>query len=115
TIEDAGAVDQYSIDFAYNDLSECADDAIETDFCFHDCRLVGNRMTNVFMGISSQPGLGGPTYFVRNAMFNVILSPFKLQRGSVGDVGLHNTIVKRGDAFGIFTTDVFSRQYFRNN
>lgn len=115
TIEDAGAVDQYSIDIAYNDLSECADDGIETDFCFHDCRLVGNRLTNVFMGISSQPGLGGPTYFVRNAMFNVILSPFKLQRGSVGDVGLHNTIVKRGDAFGIFTTDVFHRQYFRNN
>lgn len=115
TIEDAGAIAQYSIDIAYNDLSECADDGIEVDFCFHDCRLVGNRLTNVFMGISSQPGLGGPTYFVRNAMFNVILSPFKLQRGSVGDVGLHNTIVKRGDAFGIFTTDVFSRQYFRNN
>jgi len=115
TIEDAGAIDQFSIDIAYNDLSECADDGIEADFCFHDCRVVGNRLTNVFMGISSQPGLGGPTWFIRNAMFNVILSPFKLQRGSVGDVGFHNTIVKRGDAFGIFTTDVFSRQYFRNN
>lgn len=115
TIEDDGAVDQYSIDIAYNDLSECADDGIEVDFCFHDCRLVGNRLTNVFMGISSQPGLGGPTYFIRNVMFNAMLSAFKLQRGSVGDVGLHNTIVKRGDAFGIFTTDVFSRQYFRNN
>lgn len=115
TIEDAGAVDQYSIDIAYNDLSECADDGIEADFCFHDCRIVGNRLTNVFMGISSQPGLGGPTYFVRNVMFNAMLSAFKLQRGSVGDVGLHNTVVKRGDAFGIFTTDVFARQYFRNN
>lgn len=115
TIEDDGAIDQYSIDIADNDISECADDGIEADFCFHDCRIVGNRLTNVFMGISSQPGLGGPTYFVRNVMFNVILSAFKLQRGSVGDVGLHNTVVKRGDAFGIFTTDVFSRQYFRNN
>ena len=112
TIEDAGAVDQYSIDIAYNDISECADDGIEADFCFHDCRIVGNRLTNVFMGISSQPGLGGPTWFIRNVMFNAMLSPFKLQRASVGDVGLHNTIVKRGDAFGIFTTDVFSRQYF---
>ncbi len=115
TIEDDGAVDQYSIDIAYNDISQCADDGIEVDFCFHDCRLVGNRLTNVFMGISSQPGLGGPTYFIRNVMFNAVLSAFKLQRSSVGDVGLHNTIVKRGDAFGIFTTDVFSRQYFRNN
>lgn len=115
TIEDGGAIDQYSIDIAYNDLSACADDAIEVDFCFHDCRVVANRITNAFMGISSQPGLGGPTWFIRNVMFNVLLSPFKLQRGSVGDVGLNNTVVKRGDAFGIFTTDPFSRQYFRNN
>jgi len=115
TIEDTGAVEQHSIDIAYNDLSECADDGIEADFCFHDCRIVGNRLTNVFIGVSSQPGLGGPTYFVRNAMFNVLLSPFKLQRGSVGDVLLHNTVVKRGDAFGIYTTDVFRRQYARNN
>lgn len=115
TIEDTNAVDQHSIDIAYNDLSECADDGIEADFCFHNCRIVGNRLTNVFIGLSSQPGLGGPTYFIRNVMFNALLSAFKLQRSSVGDVGLHNTIVKRGDAFAIYTTDVFSRQYFRNN
>ena len=115
TIEDTNASDQHSIDIAYNDLSECADDGIEADFCFHNCRIVGNRLTNVFIGMSSQPGLGGPTYFIRNVVFNTLLSAFKLQRGSVGDVGLHNTIVKRGDAFGIYTTDVFSRQYFRNN
>jgi hypothetical protein len=114
-IEDTGAADQYAIDIANNDLSECADDAIEADFCFHDCRVTGNRMTNVFIAMSSQPGLGGPTWFVRNVAYNVVLSPFKLQRGSVGDVGLHNTIVKGGDAFGIYTTDVFSRQWFRNN
>lgn len=28
---------------------------------------------------------------------------------------LHNTIVKNGDAFGIYTTDVFAKQYARNN
>ncbi len=114
-IEDGNAVEQHSIDISHNDLSECADDAIEADFCFHNCRITSNRMTNVFIAMSSQPGLGGPTWFIRNVAFNVLLSAFKLQRGSVGDVGLHNTIVKRGDAFGIYTTDVFSRQWFRNN
>ncbi|HVK88510.1 MAG TPA: hypothetical protein VM513_30540, partial [Kofleriaceae bacterium] len=114
-IEGTEAIEQHSIDIAHNDLSECADDAIEADFCFHDCRVVGNRVTNSFIGLSSQPGLGGPTYFIRNVQFNVLLTPFKLQRGSIGDVLLHNTVVKRGDAFGIFTTDVFSRQYARNN
>jgi hypothetical protein len=114
-IEDTGAIDQYSIDIVGNDILEAADDGVEADFCFHNCRIIGNRMTDVFMGVSSQPGLGGPTWFVRNAMYSVVLSAFKLQRSSIGDVGLHNTIVKNGDAFGIYTTDVFSRQWFRNN
>jgi hypothetical protein len=114
-MEDGEAIDQHSIDIAYNDLSECPDDGVEADFCFHDCRIVGNRITNAFMAMSSQPGLGGPTYFIRNVVYNCMLSAFKLQRGSIGDVLLHNTVVKRGDAFGVFTTDVFSRQYARNN
>jgi hypothetical protein len=114
-LEDDGAIDQHSIDIARNELSECADDGIEADFCFHDCRITENRLTNVFMAMSAQPSLGGPTWFVRNVAYNVVLSPFKLQRSSIGDVALHNTIVKGGDAFGIYTTDVFSRQWFRNN
>ena len=114
-IEDAGAIEQVAIDIVGNDLEQCADDAIEADFCAHDCRIVGNRMRDVFMAMSSQPGLGGPTYFVRNVAWNVVLSPFKLQRGSIGDVLVNNTVVKRGDAFGIFTTDVFARQWIRNN
>ncbi|MBA3546918.1 MAG: right-handed parallel beta-helix repeat-containing protein [Nannocystis sp.] len=114
-LEDDGAVDQYSIDILANDISEAADDGIEADFCFHDCRIAGNRLTNTFIALSSQPGLGGPTYFVRNAVYSTILSAFKLQRGSVGDVLLHNTVVKGGDAFGVYTGDVFERQYARNN
>lgn len=114
-IEDDGAVDQHSIDVLYNDLSVCPDDGMEADFCFHDCRIMGNRFTNVFMGMSSQPGLGGPTYFIRNVVYNSAFQSFKLQRGSVGDVGWHNTVVKLGDAFNTYTEDVFSRQHFRNN
>lgn len=114
-IEDDGAADQYSIDVLYNDISEAADDGIEGDFCFHDCRFVGNRLVNVFIGLSSQPGLGGPTYFVRNAIYNSAFQSFKLQRGSVGDVGWHNTVVKLGDALNTYTEDPFSRQHFRNN
>src|SRR5690606_13610979 len=57
----------------------------------------------------------GPTYFVRNVMYNVVFQAFKLQRSSVGDVGLHNTVVKSGDAFSVNTDDIFSRAWFRNN
>ena len=66
------AVDQRSIDVLYNDIYDCADDGIEADFCMGNCRIVGNRLTNTFIALSSQPGLGGPTYFVRNALYNVV-------------------------------------------
>ena len=114
-LEDGAAVDQFSIDIVDNDISEAADDGIEADFCAHNCRIMRNRMTNVFIALSSQPGLGGPTYFVRNSAYNVVHLPFKLYRGSVGDVVLHNTIVKHGDALNIVPGRTISRAYFRNN
>ena len=114
-MEDSDAEDQFSIDILRNDISEAADDGIEADFCFHNCRSLENRITNSFMGVSSQPSLGGPNYFVRNAMYNLILSAFKLQRSSVGDVLWNNTVIKNGDAFGVYTGDIFSRTVSRNN
>lgn len=114
-MEQDEAVEQYSIDVIANDLYEAADDGVEADYCFHNCRIIGNRLTNVFMGVSSQPGLGGPTYFIRNVMYNVVYSPFKLHNGSVGDVVLHNTVVKSGDAVGVYAGEYFQRAFFRNN
>lgn len=114
-LEDSEAVNQLSIDIYGNDLSECADDAIEADFAMGNVRVYQNRISNSFMGISSQPGLGGPTYFIRNVMYNAMYQSFKLQRSSVGDVGYHNTVIKSGDAFSVNTTDTFSHATFRNN
>jgi len=74
-IEDDGAVEQISIDVLNNDIEIGADDAIEADFCFHNCRIMRNRISNSFVAMSSQPGLGGPTYFIRNV---------RLQRHSLG-------------------------------
>jgi hypothetical protein len=115
-MEGAGvASDQYSIDFIDNVVSEAADDGVEADFCFHSCRVMRNRFTNTFIAMSSQPGLGGPTYFIRNAAYNVVHIPFKLYRGSVGDVVLHNTIVKHGDPLNAYPGRPISRALFRNN
>ncbi|WP_211485412.1 right-handed parallel beta-helix repeat-containing protein [Corallococcus exiguus] len=114
-MEDEEAVDQFSIDILNNDLTGNADDGIEADFCFHNCRIVRNRLTNNFIAVSSQPGLGGPTYFVRNAIYNAVHVAFKLYRGSTGDVLLHNTVVKHGDAFGIYAGRPVAHLYARNN
>jgi hypothetical protein len=107
--------DLNSFDVLRNDISEIGDDAIEADYCEHNCRIVENRITNAFIGLSSQPGLGGPTYFVRNAMYNLIAEPIKLHNGTIGDVIVHNTSVKNGTALNVYETDPFSRQLFRNN
>jgi hypothetical protein len=111
----SGAVDLYSIDFIENDLDNCADDGIEADYTDHNVRVVRNRMTNVFMAMSAQPSFGGPTYFVRNVAYNVVGSAFKLHNGTIGDVLLHNTIVKNGDAFRVSSNVAFERQFSRNN
>lgn len=111
----SGAVDLHSIDFVENDLDNCADDGIEADYTDHNVRVVRNRMTNVFQAMSAQPSFGGPTYFVRNVAYNVVGSAFKLHNGTIGDVLLHNTIVKNGDAFRVSASVPFKRQYSRNN
>ncbi|WP_240359690.1 right-handed parallel beta-helix repeat-containing protein [Pyxidicoccus trucidator] len=114
-LEDDEAKDQFSIDILNNDLRENADDGIEADFCFHNCRILRNRLTNNFIALSSQPGLGGPTWFVRNVVYNPVHLAFKLYRGSAGDVLLHNTVVKNGDALGIYAGRPVLRLYSRNN
>ncbi len=114
-LEGDEAVNQRSVDIYGNDLTVCADDAIEADFSMGNVRVYHNRITDSFMGISSQPSLGGPAYFVRNVMHNIVFQGFKLQRGSTGDVGLHNTVIKSGDALSVNTETPIAHAFFRNN
>ncbi len=114
-LEDDAARDQFSIDIAGNDIREAADDGVEADFCVHNCRVTGNRLTDTFVAMSSQPGLGGPTYFIRNSAYNVAHVAFKPYRGSSGDVLLNNTVVKAGDALGVYSAEPVTRLLTRNN
>jgi hypothetical protein len=100
TMEDLWVYDQMCIDIYNNDISVGPDDGIEADFAMNNCRIMHNRITNCGMGLSSQPGLGGPVYFIRNVMYNISMAPFKLERLSYGNLFLHNTVVKSGD--GLF-------------
>jgi hypothetical protein len=109
------AYEQVSIDICNNDIEEATDDAVEADSAMGNVRVVRNRVRNCFDGMSSQPDLGGPTYYIQNTMYNVLYSPFKFHNGTVGDVVLHNTVVKCGDAFGCYAGATWSRAYFRNN
>ena len=113
-MEDTRAHEQICDDIYNNDIYRADDDGVEADFAMGNVRVLRNRLTNIFMGLSSQPGLGGPTYFIRNAMYNVILAPFKPSRRSTGDVFLHNTAVKVGDGFRA-SGESWTRALSRNN
>ena len=116
TMEDRGVHDQVCIDIYNNDIYVGADDGIEADFCEGNCRVMRNRLTNCFMGVSSQPSMGGPLYIVRNAMYNIIDAPFKLSRGSYANIILHNTALKVGDGMRMpHASGMFLRSVFRNN
>jgi len=112
-MEDQWTYEQHCIDVYNNDISVGSDDAIEADFAMSNCRILRNRITNSFVGLSSQPGLGGPTYFIRNVMYNLTYAPYKLARRSYGDVVIHNTVVKVGD--GLLCFHPFDHGFFRNN
>jgi MYXO-CTERM domain-containing protein len=114
-LEDSGANEQVSVDIIGNDLHQCADDAIEADFAMGNVRVLRNRSSSSFIAWSSQPGLGGPTWFVRNVVFGNVFQVFKPNRSSLGDVLYHNTVVKQGDAFGVYTGDEWGRATTRNN
>ncbi len=113
TMEDQQVFEQTCIDIHNNDVFRGSDDGIEADFCFSNCRIYNNRLTNCYVGLSSQPGLGGPTYFIRNSMYNIVHAAFKLKRKSIGDVILHNTVVKVGTGLG--GNSAVDYAYFRNN
>ncbi|MEO8762717.1 MAG: right-handed parallel beta-helix repeat-containing protein [Ginsengibacter sp.] len=112
-MEDQYVANQVCDDIYNNDVSISTDDGIEADFCMANCRVVRNRVTNCFVGLSSQPCLGGPNYFIRNVLYNVLHASFKLQRYSQGDVVLHNTVVKLGT--GMTSKSPMDFAFFRNN
>jgi len=114
-LEDGDAIDQRSIDIIGNDLFECADDAIEADFSAGNVRVLRNRSASTFIAWSSQPSLGGPTYFIRNVAFGNFFQVFKPNRSSLGDVLYHNTVLVPGDAFGVYTGDAWGGATARNN
>lgn len=86
-------------DFHGNDIAQCGDDGIETDYADTNVRVFGNRIVDCLFGVSSQPAHGGPVYIYRNFIYNARSSPFKLHNHTSGVLIYHNTSVRRGIPF----------------
>jgi hypothetical protein len=114
-----------AIDFHHNEVSECMDDGCEMDFSERNTRCFENRFTNVFQGVSEQPIFGGPAYIVRNALYNVMVEPFKLHhngspKGPIdwapsGALILHNTVVKKDEPSVLWAGAPAYNCVYRNN
>jgi len=89
---------QSSNDVYHNELIRCTDDGVEADYVFHNTRIWGNRITNVLCAVSCQPVFGGPSYILRNMMYNCTGKPFKLHVFPSGMVIAHNTSYTTGRA-----------------
>jgi hypothetical protein len=105
---------QMAIDIYGNDCSEALDDGIEADACLHNIRVFENRIINIHTGLSAQPHLGGPLYFIRNVIYNATYAPFKLHNYPSGLVLYHNTAVSARQALEAWPP-YWQNATFRNN
>ncbi len=104
-----------AIDFHHNDCSESNDDGIEMDYSERNTRCFFNRFTNVFQGISVQPIFGGPVYVFRNVVYNCGEEPFKYHNSPSGAIFFHNTVVKKDNAWAVWTPEPVRNCMQRNN
>jgi len=111
-----------AFDFYNNDISEATDDGIEMDTGEYNIRAFRNRITDCHAGITNQPVYGGPSYLIRNVMYNIAASPFKMHNKPSGLVIIHNTVVRNAEgakggraALLHYTSSPVRNAYFRNN
>ncbi len=118
-IDTFGSQECSAIDIYGNEIINMTDDGIEADYSQHNVRVFNNRLTNCFQGISEQPVFGGPVYILRNAMYNVQVEPFKMHTAgedlTSGFMLFHNTCVKQGMPWGLWTSNRVNNAVTRNN
>ncbi|MCD6404850.1 MAG: right-handed parallel beta-helix repeat-containing protein, partial [Planctomycetes bacterium] len=118
-IDTFGSQECSAIDIYGNEIVDMTDDGIEADYSRHNVRVFNNRLTNCFQGISQQPVFGGPVYIFRNAMYNVQAEPFKMHTAgenlTSGFVLFHNTCVKQGMPWPLWTSNRVNNVVTRNN
>jgi len=114
-IDTFGSPECSAIDIYGNEISEMTDDGIEADYSQQNVRIFRNRLTNCFQGITEQPIFGGPVYIFRNAMYNIQLETFKMHNAPSGFLLLHNTSVKQGMPWVLWSGERVSNAVSRNN
>jgi hypothetical protein len=83
-----------AIDIYNNYITNAHDNSIEMDGSMHNIRLMRNMLINsASHPISTQPGVGGPIYWIRNIAFNAPGGSTRLTAASAGVFYYNNTIL----------------------
>jgi hypothetical protein len=101
-----------STDVVGNDIRNVDDNCIEADGSAQNFRVLANRCFNMaHRALSSQPTLGGPTYFIRNIVYNAPEGgALKITANSAGVLVYNNTFLAEVHQMG-----PASNLHFRNN
>ncbi len=101
-----------STDIIGNDVRNVDDNCIEADGSAQNFRIIENRCFNMaHRALSTQPTLGGPTYFVRNIVYNAPEGgALKITANSAGVLVYNNTFLSEVHQMG-----PASNLHFRNN
>ena len=102
-----------NIDFYNNDLSWAQDDTFESDYGCHNVRFYRNRCYNAHTGMSTQPFYGGPVYLIRNELYGITSSSYKLNNYPAGIEAYNNTSCCAGQGFR--PPAIWQNGHFRNN
>jgi len=101
-----------SNDVVGNDIRNVDDNCIEADGSAQNFRVIENRCFNMaHRALSAQPSLGGPTYFIRNIVYNAPEGgALKLTANAAGVIVYNNTFLSEVHQMG-----PASNLHFRNN
>ena len=101
-----------STDIIGNDIRNVDDNCIEADGSAQNFRIIENRCFNMaHRALSTQPTLGGPTYFIRNIVYNAPEGgALKITANSAGVLVYNNTFLSEVHQMG-----PASNLHFRNN
>ncbi|MEO8681955.1 MAG: hypothetical protein ABI665_23105, partial [Vicinamibacterales bacterium] len=83
-----------AIDIYNNYITNAHDNSIEMDGSMHNIRVMRNMLINsASHPISNQPSAGGPSYWIRNIVFNAPGGSTRLTAASPGVIYYNNTIL----------------------
>jgi hypothetical protein len=88
-----------AIDIYNNYITNAHDNSIEMDGSMHNIRVMRNMLINsASHPISTQPGVGGPIYWIRNVAYHAPGGSTRLTNGSAGVFYYNNTILTETSA-----------------